>query len=298
MLKDEVIEKYLMAGKIAKQTLNFIYNEISSKLYIDVLEVAEKAENYIIRNGGKPAFPCNVGFNAIAAHYTPITKEVIEFREGLLKIDVGVHIDGYIADTAITIARGREYHEISRINKTILDDVISMISPGKKLGELGSFIETRVSKLGYKVIRNLSGHLIDRYNLHAGKNFPNVREFFSQTIKEGEIYAIEPFITFSYGSGEVYGGRIVTIYSLSKIKKLKDKRLDKFKKDILNKFGPLPFTPRWLNNKEDVIDSINQLYKRGVLKGYPVLIESKGAPVSQFEHTVIVTEEGALVTTA
>ena len=298
MLKDEIIEKYLEAGKIARQTLNFIYNEISSKLYIDVLEVAEKAENYIIRNGGKPAFPCNIGFNAVAAHYTPLTKEVIEFREGLLKIDVGVHIDGYIADTAITIARGREFHEIARINKTILEDVISMITPGKKLGELGGFVENRVTKLGYKVIRNLSGHLIDRYNLHAGKNFPNVREFFSQSIKEGEVYAIEPFITFSYGSGEVYGGRIITIYSLSKSKKLKDKELDKFKKHILNNYGPLPFTPRWLEKKDDLLEIINQLHKRGVLRGYPVLIESKGAPVSQFEHTVIVTESGALITTA
>lgn len=298
MLKDEIIEKYIKAGKIARQTLNYIYNEVSSKLYIDVLEVAEKAENYIIRNGGKPAFPCNIGFNAIAAHYTPLTKEVIEFREGLLKIDVGVHVDGYIADTAITISRGREFHEIVRINKKVLEDVISMIAPGKKLGELGGFIENQVTKLGYKVIRNLSGHLIDRYNLHAGKNFPNVREFFSQSLKEGEVYAIEPFITFSYGSGEVYGGRIVTIYSLSKSKKLKDKTLEKFKKYILNNYGPLPFTPRWLEKKENILEIINQLHKKGILKGYPVLIESKGAPVSQFEHTVIVTENGALITTA
>lgn len=297
MLDDEAIEKYIEAGKIAKKTLNYIYDNISSKIYIDILDVAIKAEDYIIRNGGEPAFPCNIGFNSVAAHYTPLTKEVIEFREGLLKIDVGVHIDGYIADTAITIARGREYQEIVRLNKKILNDTIDMVYPGKKLGEIGGFIENSVSKSGYKVIRNLSGHLMDKYDLHAGKTFPNIREIFSQSIRLGEVYAIEPFITFSHGSGDVYGGKITTIYSISKSKKLRDKKLDNFKKLILNRYGTLPFTPRWFD-VPDAIEIINSLYKIGVVKGYAVLIESRGAPVSQFEHTVIVMEDGPLVTTA
>lgn len=297
MLNDEVVEKYIKAGKVAKKTLNYIYDEVSSKFHINLLDVAKKAEDYITRNDGTPAFPCNIGFNSIAAHYTPLSKEVIEFKDGLLKIDVGVHIDGYIADTAITIARGRDFHEIVKLNKKVLEDVISMVYPGKKLGEIGGFVENNVSRAGFKIIKNLSGHLMDKYNLHAGKTFPNIREIFSQSIRPGEVYAIEPFITFPHGSGEVYGGRIITIYSISKSKKLPDKKLDNFKKHILNKYGPLPFTPRWFDNS-DMIKTISSLYKIGVLRGYPVLIESRGAPVSQFEHTVIVMEDGPIVTTA
>jgi len=296
MLSDTVIEKYILAGKIASQTLRKVYDYVSPKKYIDLLSLAEFAEENIIKSGGKPAFPCNVGYNNLAAHYTPIRKEVIKFDEGLLKVDVGVHIDGYIADTAITIARGYEYQEIAELNKRVLEDVLHMIKPGKKLGELGGYIEKKVSEYGYQVIRNLSGHLVDRYNLHAGKNFPNVKEYFTKSIKAGEVYAIEPFITFNSGAGSVIAGKIITIYSLAKIKKIKDKKLDKIKKLILSRYGRLPFTYRWIKDEVQE-DLINALYKLGILKGYPILIEAKGAPVSQFEHTVIIQDEEVIVTT-
>ncbi len=295
-MKEEIIEKYIKAGKIAALALKKIYDYISPKKHIDLRDVAEKAESFILESGAKLAFPCNIGFNQLAAHFTPIKKETIVFDKGLLKIDVGAHIDGYIADTAITIARGKEFHDIIRVNKQILEFIIDQLRPGIKLGYLGGIIEDEVKKEGYKVIENLSGHLIDRYNLHAGKNFPNVKEYFSSTIKAGEVYAIEPFVTFDSGAGKVVSGDLITIYSLSKTKKIKDKNLDKVRRYIMSNYGPLPFTYRWM---EDVFseEMLNKLFGMGIIKGYPVLIEAKGVPVSQYEHTVIVLEDEIIVTT-
>ena len=264
-MNDDIIEKYIKAGKLAAKVLKEIHEFVSPKKRIDLLEIAEKAESLILKNGAKPAFPCNIGYNALAAHYTPVENEELIFEKGLLKIDVGVHLDGYIADTAYTLARGRDFQEIVKVNEDVLKMVIDLLKPGAKLGYLGGLIEEEVKRKGYKVIENLSGHLIDRYNLHAGKNFPNVKEYFSPSIKSGEVYAIEPFITFTEGAGKVISGNISTIYSLARTKKVKDKELDRLRRYILNNFGPLPFTYRWLENvfPRDYIAKLNEL---GVIK--------------------------------
>ncbi len=293
-MDEEIIMKYKKAGKIASQVLRRIRDYVTPKKKIDLFDIAVRSEKWILELGGKVAFPCNVGLNEVAAHYTPLEHEEVEFREGALKIDVGVHIDGYIADTALTVARGYEFESMARVNEYALSTVLDEIRVGASLGELGGIIEDVITQNGYKVITDLMGHLIDRYNLHAGKNFPNHREWLSDKVRVNEVYAVEPFVTFRYGSGHVRSSDAITIYSLSKTKKIKDKKLDKVRKKIMTRFGPLPFTPRWLDDDHEVY---TQLMNMGVLRGYPVLIEARNAPVSQFEHTVLVTESGIIVTT-
>lgn len=295
-MREDIIEKYLEAGRIAAKVLKEVRDFVTPKKRIDLLEIAEYAESLTIKYGGMPAFPCNVDLNEVAAHYTPLTSEPVVFDEGLLKVDVGVHIDGYIADTAITIARGEEYIEMARVNEEVLNHVIDEIRPGRSLGELGRLIEEEVYSRGYKVISDLAGHLIDRYNLHAGKNFPNTGEPISSSIKSGEVYAVEPFITFRDGAGSVDRVEPTHIFSLVKTKKIKDKRLDGLRKLIMSRYGPLPFTPRWFSDKytyEDVVKLESMKYVRG----YPPMIEKSFRPVSQFEHTVIVLDGDVLVTT-
>jgi len=295
-MKEEVLSKYLEAGRIAAKVLKYIEDYIGPKKKIDLYKLALKCEELIIKYGGKIAFPANIGFNDIAAHYTPLNEEEVLFREGILKIDIGVHIDGYIADTAISIARGYDNQSMARATKMALEAVLGEIRPGVSLGELGGIIEDYINSNGYKVIRDLSGHLIDRYNLHAGKNFPNHREWLSDKIRSDEVYAIEPFATFSNGSGKISHLSNITIFSLAKTKKVKDKSLDKLRKTIMSRYGPLPFTPRWLNDNVSLED-FTKLMRMGILKGYPVLIEKSGYPVSQFEHTVVITDSEVIITT-
>jgi len=285
-MREDIIEKYLEAGSIAARVLKRVKDFVTPKKKIDLLEIAEYAESLTVELGGKPAFPCNVDFNEVAAHYTPLTSEPIVFDKGLLKVDVGVHIDGYIADTAITIARGDEYVDMAKVNEEVLNHVIEEIRPGKDLGELGRIIEEEVYSRGYKVISDLAGHLIDRYNLHAGKNFPNTGESLGGSIKSGEVYAVEPFITFRDAAGSVDKVEPTHIFSLVKTKKIKDKRLDGLRKLIMSRYGPLPFTPRWFGDEysyEDVVKLESMKY----VKGYPPMIEKTFRPVSQLVTTRI-----------
>lgn len=300
-LSNTVIEKYLLAGKIAKSALRYGEKLVRTRKKITVLELAEEIEKFIMSSGGSLAFPCNIGINEVAAHFTPLMNDIMILPgEGLVKIDVGVHIDGYIADAAITIPLSDEHEEIVEVNREILEDVIKHVYVGVKLGDLGKLVEQKARRYGYQPISNLSGHLIDKYNLHAGKHVPNVWQPFTGRISDNEVYAIEPFITYAEGSGSVKERRDdIRIYSLSKIKKMKDPQCEEMRKYILTKYFKLPFTPRWFYKEfgKSSINMINDLFKQGVLRGYPVLVEKKNVYVSQFEHTVIIYNNDIIVIT-
>lgn len=300
MLPEEEILMYKKVGKIARNTLNYAISLIKGKRKINMFSLAEKIEKFILENGCRPAFPCNIGINEIAAHYTPLyPEENVVLEHGIIKIDVGVHINGYIADTAISIPLSNEFKDITEFNKEILDIVIDKFRPGVKLGEIGGLVKKLAEKNGYKPISNLTGHLINRYQLHAGKHVPNVPQLISPRIETGEVYAIEPFLTFSEGDGKVTEVNDTRIYSLIRIKKIKEKGLETIRKYIFNSYNKLPFTPRWLVNVfgKEVISYIHEMEKKKFVRGYPILVEGKGAYVSQFEHTVIVLQNETLVIT-
>ena len=301
-MDEEIIRKYRKAGEIAKKALNEARDYVSVKKRIDLLDLCEYLENIIVNEKASLAFPCNSSYNEIAAHYSPLSHEIINFNEGILKIDVGAMVDGYIADTAISIARGSEYMEMCKVNEQILNAVLDLIRPGIKLGKIGEYIEEEAKLNGYRPISNLSGHMLQQYVLHAGKNVPNVKESFSPKVNPGEVYAIEPFLTFIDRSGIVKSGNVTTIYSLKKLKRIKkEKSLDELKNIIFKERRSLPFTPRWYYkyfDKESVNKYIQQLYSMGYLHTYPILVEESNGIVSQFEHTVIVLDSGNIVTTA
>jgi len=302
VITEEELEKYVRAGRIAKAALEYGVGIVRSRRRVTLLELAEMIERKIVELGGRPAFPCNIGVNEVAAHYTPLGGEEHYLpEEGLVKIDVGVHVDGYIADTAVTVPLSSEYSEIVEVNREVLEKMIGAVRVGVRVGELGRIAEETAKKHGYLTIANLTGHLVDRYNLHAGKHIPNVWQFLSPRIERFEVYAIEPFLTFGDASGyvkEIRGN--VRIYSISRIKREKDRRLEQLRREIMARYNKLPFTPRWLASEygEDAYRGVEELYRRGALRGYPVLVERNGRPVSQFEHTVVIYGDEVIVTTA
>ena len=96
-LTPENIEKLKKAGAIARQVINYAKSFI--KKDTPLLEIAEKIEAKIVELGGKPAFPVNLSINEVAAHSTPSFNDS-SLAYGLLKVYIGVHIDGFVADTA------------------------------------------------------------------------------------------------------------------------------------------------------------------------------------------------------
>ena len=123
-----------------------------------------------------------------------------------MKIDIGVHIDGYIVDTATTVCFNSEYEEMVQTSRIALETAIRTIRPGISTSDLGSKIQGVIESRGFKPISNLTGHQIGRYMIHAGKSLPNVSHISFRKIHEGEVYAIEPFVTTPNAKGRVVEG--------------------------------------------------------------------------------------------
>jgi len=277
-MNEYIREYYLEAGKIAASVLK----EAGSIIKEDVplLEVAEYAENRIKDLGGNIAFPCNISVNEIASHYTP-DDNIPCFKKGdVVKIDIGVHIEGYIADTASTVEVATEHHsKLIKACEDALDNAIFSVRDSVQTRTIGKVIGETIKKHGFSPIRDLTGHSLEQYKLHAGMSIPNYGSIFSQKIKKDMVFAIEPFAT--YGRGNIRYGR-PHIYSTVKSR-------TKVQEKISERFGTLPFARRWA--PEMSMDDLKGL------REYFELIESSGAIVSQSEHTVIVGEGGCEVIT-
>ncbi len=296
---DEAIEKFNLSGKILRETREQMKLFVREKM--PIIEVCEKAEAIIRAKGGKPAFPCNVSINEVAAHYTSPPGDTNTIPENsIVKVDIGVHIDGYVTDTAVTVCFNTEYTSMAdtaeRALKAAIDNIRAEASPGK----IGGVIENIIKNRGFLPISNLTGHSVGRYLIHAGTSIPNVSQISFTKVKLGEIYAIEPFVTVPEAGGAVEDSPQKTIFRLVKAKNAKSAHAKHLAKFIEDNFRTLPFAERWLNGvipKEKHVEAFKELVSSKAVLGYPVFVEVTRKPVAQAEHTVIIEKDGCSVLT-
>jgi len=296
MLSEDIVEKYLKAGKIASKVRDEMKRRVREGT--PVIEICETAENLIRELGGEPAFPCNVSINDVAAHYTSPPNDELKIPENsVVKIDIGVHVDGYIADTATTVCFNPNYEVLVEAAEAALKHAIDIIRPGLSISNFGYEVQRLIERRGLKPISNLTGHQIGRYLIHAGKVLPNVSQMSFSKVKAGEVYAIEPFVTFGEASGRVIDKRPAYIFRLLKRKPPKKGGEKNLYTYIERNFKTLPFAERWLRGygtREAYHTSLKKLLSLRLVMSYPVLVEATGYPVAQSEHTVIVDDKGPI----
>jgi methionyl aminopeptidase len=218
-----------------------------------------------------------------------------------VKIDFGVELDGFITDTAITISLNPIYDSMIVAAEAALQEALAAVAPGRKLSEIGSVVERCVQRYGFKPIRNLTGHRIDRYAIHAGKSVPNVSGIEGGRFEVGEVYALEPFVTLKDAEGAVKDSDAAYIYRYVRTKGAKSKEASKLADYIRETYKTLPFASRWIYGawrEGDAASAFEELTMNRCIVGYPVLVEESGNVVSQAEHTIIVTRDGSRVLTA
>ncbi len=293
--RDNDYEPYFKIGK----TLGYLLLEESKRIRPGdrLIEICERIENEIIEQGFFPAFPVNISINEIAAHYTSPPEDVREIPENsLVKLDVGIRIEGYIVDAARTLVFNDELQRLADAARSCLEAARRAMTPGTDLQQVGQKIYDEAKKLGFKTIANLSGHKIGRYKLHAGVGVPNVPVPVDYKLKVGDIFAVEPFLTFPDFPGLAKPSKEAYIFSLRK----KIRSVNKIQEKIImlaeSRFRKLPFAERWLIKPigRRVYEELSFLTKKGALTSYPVLIEAKGGIVAQEEDTFLITEEGAV----
>ena len=302
------MEAYEKSGKIVskvrKKAVDYVHSEMK------ILELVEFVEGNIVEMGGTIAFPCNVSINEITAHYTsPPGDETIIKNGDLVKIDLGAHVDGYIADSAVSVLVGDDETELDSEKRELslnmietaqeaLQSAINTVRDGVELGEIGSAIEETIKNRGFNSVSNLTGHSMDRYILHAGISVPNIREQNHHKIEEGDVLAIEPFVTD--GIGRVGDMNDAYIFRFLRERPMRMAQARKLLNMISTNYRNLPFSQRWLaeqSNEKQLNMAMRQLISSRAIYPYHVLKEKSDARVAQAEHTVIVESDGCKVIT-
>ncbi len=295
--KKHKIESLTKAGNIAQEVKTFIKPQL--KVGANIFDLIEKTETKIIDLGGKWAFPINVSINNIAAHYTsPIKDDELTIKDrDIVKIDLGVHIEGYIVDTAFTVSFNddKALENIIQATEVALEAAKMMAKPKINTKELGKKIEDIVKGFKYNPIKELGGHQIERWTVHGKKQLPELGTQGGDIMEEGEVFAIEIFA--STGKGSVHSTNASYIYELNPfIGRVPLRR--KLSKQILgyiNKnYKTLPFAERWLAKdfRMGVIFGLQELVNTNKVKAHYVLAEEKGEFVAQSEETILVIEDG------
>ena len=290
-MKDEILDKYREAGLIAAKILRDGAKEI--RIGTSYLDIVESIESRVIEEGAALAFPLNLSLNEDAAHDTASPGDTRILTKGdVAKLDLGVQVDGYIADTATTIDLGVN-SLLVEASRQALEAAISIIRPGVTAGDLGMAVQTAIESRGYRPISNLTGHGLDQYVLHRSPTIPNIGINGGVVLEEGMVFAIEPFATT--GSGHVMEKTRKEIYSQISQKPVRIPAGRAILEQIRDRRG-LPFSRRWLKEKRTDL-ALPTLIRSQVLHVYPVLSDIPGSLVSQAEHTIIVTADGCIVTT-
>ena len=304
-----MIESYIEAGKLTSK----IRSE-ASKMIKDgalVLDLVNYVESEILKAGAEIAFPCNVSINEYAAHYTSPAGDKTKFKAGdMVKLDLGAMIDGYIADTAVTVlASGNMdenytqdeinlHEEIIEASAAGLEAAIATARAGIEISKIGEAVHEAISEYHLNPIFNLMGHSLEQYNLHAGISIPNYNNNDSYILEEGQAIAIEPFAT--NGEGYVNDAPGHYIFSYMANKPFRMKSTQKVLKYIQSNHRYVPFSGRWITDEfgeRKGSIALKQLSQAMAIYPYAPLREKQDCFVSQKEHTLIIEKEGCTVTT-
>jgi len=287
----EEIEKLKKAGKIAAQIRE--YGKGLVKKDASMTQVLDKIEDKIFELGAKPAFPAQISCNHLAAHYCPDEEDKTIFSDQLVCLDVGVHVDGFIGDTAVTIDLSGKYNDLIKAAEEALDNAVKIIKPGVTLSEIGKVIQETINNQGFAPVRNLSGHGLGKYEIHTKPNIPNFENGDNTKIEPGMVFAIEPFA--STGAGIVQDSGIATVFELSIKKPVRTSITRQILKEIEN-YDNLPFTTRWLTRKfgAKAKFALREMEQLDMLHAYPPLADKDKGMISQAEHSILVDDKGEI----
>jgi methionyl aminopeptidase len=289
----KILENYIKAGKVASQIREDARNLVKPGL--PLAELAESLEKRIKELGGVPAWPVNISINEIAAHYSPSKRDDSKIKEGdLVKVDIGVAVDGYIADTSISIALDEADRKMVEATEKAVEEALKLVKIGADVADIAAKIEETITGMGFKPIVNLTGHALDRYTVHSDPKIPNHGGDFHYKLKEGEVIAIEPFATRGQNFITESDSSQGLTYAVVEEKAVRSPDARNTLQKLRERHG-MPFTDRWL-----MLDGIKlrlamkELSDRGVIHPYRIL---KGdSKISQAEHTVIVLEKPIVIT--
>ncbi|OQS02276.1 methionine aminopeptidase [Thraustotheca clavata] len=313
---EALYDRMRYASEVHRQVRKFAQSIIKPGIrLIDMCEALENKNRELVEEAGFArgiGFPTGCSLNHIAAHYTPNTGDDTVLKYGdVMKLDFGTQVDGRIIDSAFTVAFDPQFDNLLAAAKAATEEGVKVSGIDARLGEIGGAIEEVMESYEVtiegktypvKCIRNLNGHSIGPYQIHAGKSVPIVKTAEDTKMEEGEIFAIETF--GSTGRGFVVEDGECSHYAKAFDAPHVPLRLPRAKKllsHINRTFGTLPFCRRFMEREDGGSATINpkgakqekymvalkNLVDNGIVTAYPPLVDVVGSYTAQYEHTII-----------
>jgi methionyl aminopeptidase len=292
------LESFRKAGRIAAECREWARERIRPG--VEVRAVLEGVEDLIRERGAAPGFPAQSSRNHVAAHYCSPPGDPLRYEEGdCVKVDIGVHVDGYVADTAtsVDLSNDRRWTPLIQASSDALAAAIATVEDGVPVGEIGAAIERTILAAGFNPVRNLTGHGLGRWKVHTPPQIPNHADRAGSRLAEGMVFAIEPFACT--GRGYISERGKAEVFMMVR-PPFKAKGLDRAVLKEIESWRGLPIARRYFNHLpvEAVEDTIARLARQGSLMRYPPLVEEEGVMVAQSEHSLFLGPEGVEVLTA
>jgi methionyl aminopeptidase len=293
----EHLDKHRQAARIASECREWARENI--KPGVRIRDVLETIEDKIRSHDAAPAFPAQSSRNSVAAHYCSSPDDETTYEVGdCVKVDIGVHVDGYVADTAcsVDLSEDGRWGPLLKASSDALAAAIATVGDGVPVNDVGAVVEQTIMAAGFEPVRNLTGHGVARWKVHTPPQIPNYPDRSRGRIRAGQVIAIEPFA--STGAGYITERGRAEVFMMVRPPR-KAKGLDRGVLKAIEGWNGLPIARRYFaDHDQDVLeDTISRLARQGSLMRYPPLVEEDGVMVAQTEHSIYVGADGVEVLT-
>ena len=274
-------ESIIIASNIHKNVRHDIQRKLRPGLSIYNLSlyVNERIRHYSNNTGynGGIGFSPSLSISDCIAHYSPTKNDNLKLTfDDNIKIDIGVHVNGWIIDSAFTIYFDDKHNDIHKCCYEALMEGIKNCGVDSPINDVSSSIQEIIDSSEYSIINNVSGHNIKQYDIHGGEFVPNKSSLNTSRFSDG-LWAIEPFI--SYKTSNYYYGNLKNNYRC----------YDKNSK-IYEKFNNLIFTDQHIEYYNINKKEINKMINTHKIKTYQPLYIKNDMGV-QYEHTIFLNND-------
>jgi len=277
---------------------------------IDIADTIETSLRATIAADGTKrgiAFPTGLSLNNVAAHYTPNAGDTRVLKEtDVLKVDIGLQVNGYIIDSAFTMAFDPVYDPLLETVREATNAGVKAAGIDVRLCDVGDAIyevmtsgEVTIGRHTHPIvpIRNLMGHSLGLYTIHAGKSVPCIKGSGDQTkMEEGDVFAIETF--GSTGHGIVHDENEISHFMKAPEMPSSGIRGGPKAKELYTfvnrNYSTLAFARRWLDQAgiTRYAIALKSLCDCGAINPYPPFVDVDGSYTAQFEHTLALKPSG------
>ncbi|XP_077583232.1 proliferation-associated protein 2G4-like [Stigmatopora nigra] len=316
--EDLVVTKYKMGGDIANQALRLVLE--TAKPGVSVLSLCEKGDTYIMAETGKVfkkekdmkkgiAFPTSVSVNNCVCHFSPLKSDPdYVLKDGdLVKIDLGVHVDGFIANVAHSFVVGASKEkpitgrkaDVIKAAHLCTEAALRLVKPGNQNTQVteawGKIAQSfKCSPIEGMLSHQLKQHVIDgEKTIIQNPTDQQKKDHEKADFEVHEVYAVDVLISTGEGKARD-GGLRTTIYKRDASKQygLKMKTSRTFFSEVERRFDAMPFTLRAFGDEAKARLGVVECAKHELLQPFSVLHEKEGEFVAQFKFTVLLMANG------